>query len=65
MFDASSLPNKGVFVGDMSLVVGGRITSDGPRVVDQGMPKEKVEAGMEAFVNWYNQSKISPLAKMV
>ena len=49
----------------MSLVVGGRITSDGPRVVDQGMPKEKVEAGMEAFVNWYNQSKISPLAKAV
>ena len=63
LFHSSDLSSKGVFVGDMSLIAGGPITSAEPRVVDRGMPKEKVEAGMDAFVDWFNQSKISPLAK--
>lgn len=60
LFESVNIDHKGEFIGDMKIVL-----SCNEKTIDIGIPKSKVDAAMDQFVEWYNTSKLPPLTKAI
>jgi Fic family protein len=67
LFEGTGMPEdqRGVYVGDMRLVSGGRVDRE-PTVEDEGVPAEQVDEAMGEFVDWFNaESTQGPLSRLI